>query len=212
MPYNPERHHRRSIRYRGYDYTQPGAYFITICTHNREPLFGEVVDGEMHCNAYGDIVRAEWFKTAEIRPYVRLYNDEFTVMPNHAHGNIWIVEDGRSAGRGDRPVAPTPPVTPTPPIAPTMPVVPTGPPPHSLGAIMAGFKSATTKRINIKRQSPGAPVWQRNYYDRIIRNERALRAICQYIIDNPMRWHLDRYNPDADGPDPHAREIWRLLR
>ena len=196
MPYDPEHHHRRSIRYRGYNYAQPGAYFVTICTYEREYLFGEVVDGVMHYNDYGDIVGEEWFKTMEIRPSIRIYDDEFVVMPNHAHGIIWIVDDdsgrGDPHGRGDPRVAPT------------------GPPPDSIGAIMAGFKSATTKRINVLRQSPGAPVWQRNYYDRIIRNDRALRAIRQYIIDNPMRWQFDRYNPDADGPDSNAHEIWRL--
>ena len=86
------RYHRRSIRLKGYDYTQPGAYFVTICTHGRKMLFGRVVDGEMALNEFGEIVREEWFKTAQVRPYVRLYEDEFVVMPNHIHGIIWIVE------------------------------------------------------------------------------------------------------------------------
>ncbi|RME36986.1 MAG: transposase, partial [Thermoflexia bacterium] len=85
-PYDPDRHHRRSIRLRGYDYTQPGAYFVTICAYDREPLFGEVVDGEMRVNKWGEIVREEWFRTTQLRPYVVLYDDEFVVMPNHIHG------------------------------------------------------------------------------------------------------------------------------
>ena len=93
MPYDPARHHRRSIRLKGYDYTQPGAYFITLCTQNREHLFGAVVEGEMRLNAWGKIAREEWFTTARLRPYVRLDEREFVVMPNHVHGIIWIVDD-----------------------------------------------------------------------------------------------------------------------
>jgi len=94
MPYDPQRHHRRSIRLPGYDYTQPGAYFITIVTHERMPSFGEIVDGEMRLNEYGQIVPAEWFQTAVVRPYVVLHPDEFVVMPNHVHGIVWIVDMG----------------------------------------------------------------------------------------------------------------------
>jgi len=94
MPHDPDRYHRRSIRLKGCDYTQPGAYFITIVTHERMPLFGEIVNGEMRLNEYGEIVRDEWFQTAVVRPYVVLHPDEFVVMPNHVHGIIWIVGDG----------------------------------------------------------------------------------------------------------------------
>lgn len=88
MKYDPERHHRRSIRLPGYNYAQPGAYFVTLVTHRRECLFGEIVDGEMRVNAQGEIARAEWFQTAVVRPYVMLRDDEFVVMPNHVHGII----------------------------------------------------------------------------------------------------------------------------
>ncbi|MDW8279482.1 MAG: transposase, partial [Anaerolineales bacterium] len=93
MPYNPDIHHRRSIRLKGYDYTQKGAYFVTIVTHQRAHLFGKVVNGVMRLSEWGEIARREWFKTAELRPYVELYEDEFVVMPNHAHGIIWIKND-----------------------------------------------------------------------------------------------------------------------
>ena len=96
MTYDLRKHHRRSIRLKGYDYTQAGAYFVTIVTHDRECLFGEVVDGQMRLNPFGEIVREEWFRTAVVRPYVMLAPDEFVVMPNHIHGIIWIV------GAGDR--------------------------------------------------------------------------------------------------------------
>jgi len=81
-------HHRRSLRLRGYDYAQPGAYFVTICTHDRACLFGAVVDGEMRLNEMGEIVREEWFRTAYMRPYVQLNDHEFVIMPNHIHGII----------------------------------------------------------------------------------------------------------------------------
>ncbi len=208
MPYDPEKHHRRSIRLRGYDYTQAGAYFVTICTHAHAHLFGRVVGEEMVLNAFGDIVWEEWFKTARVRPYVALYEDEFVVMPNHIHGIIWIVDDivgaTRPAVGAQRRCAPT---TPT-----TRGVTPDNVPPGSLGAIVRAFKSAATKRINARRGTPGARVWQRNYYEHIIRHERALNAIRRYILYNPWRWHLDRYNPDATAPDPWARDIWDMMQ
>lgn len=92
MKYNPARHHRRSIRLKGYDYRQPGAYFITIVTQDRVCLFGEVADGEIRLNDAGKIVCEEWFAAARIRPYVRLDEREFVVMPNHVHGIIWIAD------------------------------------------------------------------------------------------------------------------------
>ena len=88
----PKGHHRRSIRLRGYDYTQAGAYFITNCTQNRACLFGEVVNGPMRLNAWGKMVWDEWFGTAQIRPCVMLHDNEFVVMPNRIHGIVWITE------------------------------------------------------------------------------------------------------------------------
>ena len=193
--YDPKRHHRRSIRLKGYDYTQPGAYFVTICTYQRASLFGRVVDGEMAVNELGKIVREEWFRTARVRPYVELFDDEFVVMPNHIHGIIWIVDDKHVAQRR---------------CAPTGGITPTNVVPGSLGAIIRAFKSIVTKRINALRGTPGAPVWQRNYYEHIIRTERALNRIRRYIVENPLRWHFDRYNPNATDTDPMARE--RMLQ
>lgn len=204
MNYDPERHHRRSIRLKGYDYTQPGAYFITIVTQNRECVFGEIADGVMRLNEYGGIVGEEWFKTADLRPYVELNHDEFVVMPNHIHGIIWIAEhDGAHVG-AQRHCAPTGIRVPADVRIPTdaKPAIPAvNVMPGSIGAIVRAFKSATTKRINEMRGLPGAPVWQRNYYEHIIRGERALERIRQYIAENPIRWHLDRENPNATGQD-----------
>ncbi|CAK8713892.1 Transposase IS200-like domain-containing protein [Candidatus Electronema halotolerans] len=90
MSYNPDIHHRRSIRLRGYDYSQAGVYFVTLCTHNRECLFGEIANGAMQLNAAGKIVADEWLKIAQIRDEIEL--DEWAVMPNHLHG-IMVLTD-----------------------------------------------------------------------------------------------------------------------
>jgi hypothetical protein len=89
---------------------------------------------------------------------------------------------------------------------------PAGPPPGSLGAIVGNFKSVTARRVNRLRGAPGMPVWQRSYYEHIVRDERAMNAVQQYIVDNPARWAWDTYNPAAAGPDPDAAELWWLLR
>ena len=123
----------------------------------------------MVLNDIGKIVADEWIKTGDIRDEIEL--DAWVVMPNHFHGIVMI-------RRGDRPVAPTP--TPLP-----------GPRPKSIGSLMSGFKSAVTKRINKIRQTPGISVWQRNFYEHIIRNETELGNIRQYIINNPLNWRSD---------------------
>ena len=176
MKYNPDVHHRRSIRLQEYDYSRAGAYFVTICTKNRKCLFGDVIGGQMVLNDAGQIVVDEWTKTALIRDEIQL--DEWVVMPNHFHGIVWITHGTARHCRGDRPVAPT-----------------AGPQPRSLGAMIAGFKSAVTKGINELRQTPGAKLWQRNYYEHIVRNENELNRIRQYIINNPENWKSDRNYP-----------------
>ena len=204
MPYNSEKHHRRSIRLKGYDYTQPGAYFITIVTQNRASILGEVVDGETRLNEHGEIVREEWLQTAILRPRVIL--DQFIVMPNHIHGIIMLTDDH---GRGTLQRAPTQ-RAPTQ-RAPNMERFgkPTS---DSIPTIVRLFKSATTKRINEMRGLPGSPVWQRNYYKHIIRNVGAgsepaptLHRIREYILTNPLRWAVDRENPAAASLDHFDR-------
>jgi putative transposase len=182
-------HHRRSIRLKGLDYTQPGAYFVTICTFQRDEIFGEVVESEMRLNPSGEIIRDEWFKTVQIWPNVELHEDEFVIMPNHVHGIIWIVETD-SAGATRR-VAPT---------KGSRTLVP-----GSIGAILGQFKSITAKRINVVRGTPGVSVWQRNYYEHIIRNENELKNIWDYIDTNPLRWQEDQLNPGAQ-PNPFNQD------
>jgi putative transposase len=176
MPYDPDRHARRSIRLRDYDYAQPGAYFVTVCTYQRECLLGDViVDGRtrVRLSEYGRIVRDAWFRSADIRPGAAL--DAFVIMPNHLHSIIVFHADVGAHSR-----------------APSDGRYRT---PRSLGAFIAGFKSATTARINERRGTPGLPVWQRNYYEHVLRNEEALTRAREYIALNPLRLHLDRENP-----------------
>lgn len=182
MKYNPEVHHRRSIRLKGYDYTQPGAYFVTICTYQRMHAFGEVVDSKMILNNAGKIARDEWFKTTELRPYVKLYEDEFVTMPNHIHGIIWINHNvgalrRNAQSRAEQRSAPTETVA-----------------PGSLGAIVRAYKSAVTYAVNNAQNQRGAVLWQRNYYEHIIRNDREINNIRWYIANNPLNWQWDRDN------------------
>ncbi|MBI2918823.1 MAG: transposase [Chloroflexi bacterium] len=177
-------HHRRSIRLPGYDYAQPGGYFLTVSTAGRVCLFGDVVDGEMRLNDCGQIVRDEWLRSADIRRELVL--DAFVVMPNHLHAVVIINND---SPRGPDPVGAT-----------GRSPLPPGPAQRSLGSLVAGFKSAATKRINALRRMPGAPVWQRNYHDHVIRSTAALDNIREYILANPARWGDDPENPAVTTP------------
>jgi putative transposase len=171
-------HHRRSIRLRDYDYTQDGAYFVTVCTHERRCLFGHVVDGAMVLNTWGHIMADEWERTAIVRPGVML--DAFVVMPNHAHAVI-VIMGGVDDAVGAQCIAPLP----------KHGMTPNNVAPDSLGAIVRGFKAAVTRRINRLPDAPDHPVWQRNYYEHIIRNEESLNQIRAYIATNPARWSQD---------------------
>ncbi len=203
MTYNSHIHRRRGTRLKGYDYTQPGAYFITICTQGRECLFGGVVDGNMQLNPLGHIARQCWLAIPDHFPHT--VSDEFIIMPNHIHGIIWIVEKPSDAivGGTHAKVGAQHKMggaTHASPLR-TRPNPPRGPKRQSIGAIVGSYKSAVTKQINQHRGTPGMPVWQRNYYERVIRNHDSLNRIRQYILENPLRWHLDRENPAATGND-----------
>jgi putative transposase len=240
MTYDPEKHHRRSIRLKGYDYTQPGAYFITICTQGRECLFGEIIDGEMHLNEAGQIVVQTWQDLPNHISNVQL--DAFVVMPNHVHGIIIITDHAGGIGAGFKPARTT--IGPGPTAGPgsvagsgptagpgsvagsgptTGPgsvavVVGSGsvgsgsvgagsePAPtrssHGLPEIVRQFKTFSARRINELRGTPGTPVWQRNYYEHIIRDEFSLSRIRQYIAENPARWDVDQENPQRPHRAP----------
>jgi putative transposase len=177
--------HRRSLRLRYYNYANPGAYFVTICTKDRIPLLGDIIEGDMRLSDCGRIVDQEWKISAKIRREITL--DAFVLMPNHIHGIIFINESDVGA-TGGSPVR-------------------SGPRQHSLASFLSGFKSVTTKRINDSRQTPGTPVWQRNYYEHVIRNEDSLHRIREYIATNPQRWDSDRENPATTTPE--AMDAWR---
>ena len=206
MSYTSEKHHRRSIRLRGWDYTNPGAYFVTICTHNGECLFEDPVLRRM--------VETTWRRIPCHFPHVRL--DEFVVMPNHVHGIIWIVDKpvvgARHSRESSSPTDAIPSDEPTQsrkqPSGNASPLRPCGVVPGSLGAIVGNFKSVTARRVNRIRKTPGAPVWQRNYYEHIVRSEDELRRIREYIRLNPLKWELDRENPNRTGRNTEEDRLY----
>ena len=207
--FDPQKHHRHSIRLKGYDYTQPGAYFLTVVIWQRECLLGIVRSGEMYLNVYGSLVQNEWRRLG-LR-FERIFVDEFVFMPNHVHG-ILVVREGASQeaadGAGDSLFAS--------PLGETNQIdnvrarqegesktgrslfaspLPTGVIPKSLGAMIGAYKSTTARLINGLRRSPGAPLWQRGYYDHIIRTEIEWARTQTYIHNNPLEWDLDCENP-----------------
>ncbi|MDP9372578.1 MAG: transposase [Chloroflexota bacterium] len=190
MGYDPRVHHRRSIRLKGYDYSQPGAYFVTICVRWRERLLGEVVDGETRPNAYGAIVARCWDDLPRHYPTVEL--DAFVVMPNHIHGIIVLTDPlPNDVGAGLKPAPPPDGGTPA-----RMREGVEEESRQALSEIVRAFKTFSARRINEARGAVGTPVWQRGYWDHIIRNERSLRRFQTYIIDNPARWEMDQLHPD----------------
>jgi len=185
---------RRSIRLKGYDYRQAGGYFVTLVTQGRERLFGEVVNETMVLNDFGKIAAETWLWLETQYPYVAL--GKWVVMPNHFHGIIFILDDVDDGdGRGGSRSAPTAPRS-----APTAPqsitdMVKRKP----LGRLIGAFKTVSTKHINLARQTEGAIVWQRNYYEHILRNETELDRVTRYIASNPVRWADDNENPNRPG-------------
>jgi putative transposase len=176
---------RKSLRLRGYDYSQAGAYVVTICTHGRECLLGRVVDDKIYLTEPGQIVYRGWQELDLKYPTIQL--DYFTVMPNHVHGIILLVGAG-----SPRPEIPslqlggeTPPLPKNP----------------NLSTIIGYFKYQSTKQINAARYTPAAIIWQRGFYDHVIRDDESLNRIREYIATNPSRWDLDRENPAAHGED-----------
>ncbi|HEX9728709.1 MAG TPA: transposase [Gemmatimonadales bacterium] len=187
--YRHNDHRRRSIRLSGYDYARPGAYFVTACTQNRTCLFGDVVAGEMRLNDVGQVATQCWLAIPDHFPNVTL--DSFVIMPNHVHGIIWIVGAVGAVGAENFPPLQPPP---QPPLQPPRP----GPstfrsPSKTVGSIIRGFKIGVTKWVRANTHL--RDVWQRNYYEHIIRDEAALRRIRRYIEHNPARWTEDSDNP-----------------
>lgn len=158
---------RRSIRLQGYDYSQAGAYFITICTNNKECLLGDIINGEFQISQLGRIVQQCWEDIPLHFPHIEL--DAFVIMPNHIHGIAVIINS--SDPKTERYSQPTSGTIPT---------------------MVRSFKSAATKSINLLRQTPGNKLWQRNYWEHVVRNESQMTWIQEYIINNPTQWELDK--------------------
>jgi len=156
--YDPFRHHRRSIRLRGYDYARCAVYFVTLCSKHRECVFGEVVDGRVELSDAGRVVVDTWNELP--RHYAGVVLDEMQMMPNHMHGNIVLMDRH-----------------------------------HALSEIVRGLKTFSARRINQLRGTPGVPVWQRNYYERIVRDDNELQRTRVYIRNNPLDWDTDPDNP-----------------
>ena len=195
--FNPQRHHRKSIRLKGYDYSKAGAYFVTVVTWQRDCLFGEVLNGEMRLNKAGKIVQWEWENLAQSFNFIELGIDQ--VMPNHFHGVLAFRDVGATrpgiinSPAGENPLSDVAPAgldgSP----------LPRGPRPASLGAVIGQFKSRVTKRLWKIPELTGTPIWQRNYYERIIRNEPPPppgRWGWRYIENNPATWAADDENPN----------------
>jgi putative transposase len=214
MPFDGEKHHRRSIRLRGFDYTRGNAFFVTICSYQKECLFGGISEDAMILNAQGQCVEKAWLETAEKRPGIQL--DDFVVMPNHFHGILWIIDEPYAHRRGTACRAPDACRAPnayrasgiekftrllgTARRAPTFDLKSERfgrPVPGSLPTIIRSFKSAAGKTVNGSRGTPGTPVWQRNYYEHIIRSEAELQKTREYIRFNPVNWQSDEENPLA---------------
>ncbi len=202
--FNPSIHHRKSIRLKGYDYAQPGAYFITICTHQKECMFGNVVSGEMVLNEFGKIAMNHWRLLGDRFP--NTFIDEYVIMPNHMHGIIIINEPEYSyptVGAGFTPVQNG--------VGPNQQGQPQGLRPTDnddrkfqieqprglpLGDIVGAYKSLVFKECLALSKNQGkylGKLWQRNYFEHIVRNETAYQKIIEYIQNNPAQWELDKY-------------------
>ena len=177
MKHKSDKRCRRSIRLRNYDYSQAGAYFVTICVKDKRALLGEIVDRTIYLNGFGEIVQICWDDLSRHYSHVEL--DAFVVMSNHVHGII-VLPDSSDVGVGLRP-APTP--------------IPTIGGRCGLPEIIRAFKAFSSRRINELRGTSGTPVWQRNYYEHVIRNEADLHETREYIVNNPLKWDLDKENP-----------------
>jgi REP element-mobilizing transposase RayT len=181
MRYNPNIHHRRSIRLQGYDYSQAGLYFITICCQDKICRFGNIENAEMMLNDVGKMIEMEWLNLINRFPNIEF--QEFITMPNHFHGILEIGNDVQPAPTNNRALS-------------------NGVTVHgkTVGDIIDAFKSITTVKYihgvkNMDWQPFDGKIWQRNYYEHIIRDEQSYQNITNYIINNPANWNGDQFHP-----------------
>ena len=165
--YNPR---KQTPRLSGWNYSTPGAYFVTICTYGKEYLLGEIIDSTMHLSVAGEIVRYCWNDLPQ--HYINVCLDAFVVMPNHIHGILVLKGTTEYKMKSKC---------------------------HGLSEIVRGFKTYSSKRINAERAVKGVKFWQRGFYDHIIRNDVDLSAIREYIVHNPSGWSKDEEHPSQLG-------------
>jgi putative transposase len=202
--YNIKIHHRRSHRLKGYDYAQAGSYFITVCCYDRVCLFGEVVNNEMVLNQFGKIAHDEWSNTPNIRKNIAL--GEFIIMPNHIHGIIQILHRGElHSPLSNSPLSNSPNISSnkennsmnelgecnSPRTDSNQRNGEFKSPSQTIGAIVRGYKSSVTKQLNLL--NIGKKVWQRDYNEIIILNQRAHHNISEYIENNTAKWAEDNF-------------------
>ncbi|MCB5270458.1 MAG: hypothetical protein LHW56_01280 [Candidatus Cloacimonetes bacterium] len=197
--FDPQIHHRKSIRLKGFNYSLEEGYFITICSHEKKCLFGRVEQGEMRLNEFGETVESEWLKSAIIRKEIVL--DEYVVMPNHFHAIVFFRRDvgydaqNQQIGPNSQNIYEDPAAQPEgsgfSPQTPTL-----GLKKKSLGSLMAGFKTGVTSQV--RKLGYQGDLWQRNYYEHVIRNEEDFYSIKDYIMHNPANWAKDTINPDYE--------------
>ena len=164
---------RRLIRLQSYDYSQDGAYYFTVCTFNRVCIFGNVADSAMHPNECGQAVMDVWNLLPHHFPHVHTH--AFVLMPNHVHG-ILVFRDADDAASRNRVLMR-----------------------RGLPEVVGTFKSYSARAVNRLRDTRGQPVWQRGFYDHVVRTEGALARLSEYIVNNPLQWELDRENPTTRG-------------
>ena len=181
---------RKPLRFPGYDYSRLGVYFVTICVTDKVCLFGHVAPNAVHLNSLGQIVRSTWLMLPNRFPGLKL--DAFVVMPNHFHGILAFTRhnNARSVGAG---LAPPAPAAPTP-IHPSPNTSSQHARMYTLGEVIGAFKSLSTIAVNRFMGKRGARLWQRNYYEHVVRDGEELKNMQQYIAENPMMWALDPDN------------------
>ncbi|MBT3278945.1 MAG: hypothetical protein HN909_05780 [Phycisphaerales bacterium] len=179
MEFDPHIHHRRSIRRRGQDYARAGAYFITLCAENRKSIFGQIRQETMQLYPLGHAAVQCWETIPSHFPHVRL--DSFVVMPNHLHGILFLDDSCQE-----------------PPLPPNVPPVwppETKTPSRTIGSIVRGFKIGVTKWA--KQHTSIQAIWQRDYFDRVLRDQEELVRARNYIANNPLQWAIDKDNPEC---------------
>jgi putative transposase len=177
MSYNPLIHHRKSIRLKEYNYSQPGEYFVTMCTHDKKCVFGKVMEENTLLSPIGEIAKKCWEEIPEHYPCVIL--DEYAIMPNHVHGII-IITEGRDL------------INQIPTTENNFPLMKN--PKETLGKIIRYYKARSAKLIHNSGYVDFQ--WQSSFYDRIVRSDKELNKIRDYITDNPLKWYLDEENPN----------------